>query len=49
MIIGATAHISLEVYVDCDTAASLNSKEDKIEDVLIMHLKGGKDLFVSFL
>ncbi|KAI0240801.1 Inositol polyphosphate 5-phosphatase OCRL [Lamellibrachia satsuma] len=45
--VGATTKISLEVYVDYDTAPSLNSKKDQIEDVLIMHLKGGKDLFIS--
>lgn len=45
--VGATAKVSLEVYVDSDTAPSLNTKKDHIEDVLIMHLKGGKDLFIS--
>ena len=38
----------MEVYVDKTTAPKLNSGVDKLEDILVMHLEGGKDLFVSF-
>ena len=37
------------VYVDKETAAALNSGEDKIDDILVLHLEGGKDFFVSFI
>ena len=38
----------IEVNVDKDTAYLFNSGEEKIEDILVLHLEGGKDLFVSF-
>ena len=37
------------VYVDKETAAALNSGDEKIDDILVLHLEGGKDLFVSFV
>ena len=38
----------IEVYVHKDTAWTFNSGQDKMEDILVLNLKGGKDLFVSF-
>ena len=46
--IGDSCEISLEVFVDKDTAFKLNSGEEKIEDILVLHLHGGKDFFISF-
>ena len=39
--------MQLEVYVNQKTAHTLNSGSDSIEDILVLHLQGGKDLFVS--
>lgn len=38
----------MEVYVDKTTAAKFNSGEEKLEDILVLHLTNGKDSFVSF-
>jgi hypothetical protein len=43
------ASIQLEVYVDKRTAAPLNSGKEKIDDILVLHLEGGKDFFVSLI
>jgi hypothetical protein len=37
------------VYIDKKSAALLNSGKDKLEDILVLHLHGGKDYFISFL
>jgi len=37
----------LEVYVDKKTACKLNSGEDKLYDILVLHLEGGKDIFIT--
>ncbi|XP_076877050.1 inositol polyphosphate 5-phosphatase OCRL isoform X3 [Brachyhypopomus gauderio] len=42
-----TMEISLEVYVSKDSVTLLNSGEDKIEDILVLHLDRGKDYFVT--
>ena len=47
MVSGGECTIQLEVYVNPKTAHTLNSGADKIEDILVLHLEGGKDLFVS--
>ncbi|KAG1954443.1 inositol polyphosphate 5-phosphatase OCRL isoform X2 [Pimephales promelas] len=39
--------ISLEVYVSKDSVTLLNSGEDKIEDILVLHLDRGKDYFIT--
>ncbi|XP_042196561.1 inositol polyphosphate 5-phosphatase OCRL isoform X1 [Callorhinchus milii] len=39
--------ISLEVYVSKDSVTMLNSGEDKIEDILVLHLDRGKDYFIT--
>ncbi|XP_033876258.3 inositol polyphosphate 5-phosphatase OCRL-like isoform X2 [Acipenser ruthenus] len=39
--------ISLEVYVSKDSVTMLNSTEDSIEDILVLHLDRGKDYFLT--
>ncbi|XP_075619932.1 inositol polyphosphate 5-phosphatase OCRL isoform X2 [Balearica regulorum gibbericeps] len=39
--------ISLDVYVSKDSVTLLNSGEDKIEDILVLHLDRGKDYFLT--
>ncbi|ERE85636.1 type II inositol-1,4,5-trisphosphate 5-phosphatase-like protein [Cricetulus griseus] len=39
--------IELELFVNKATATKLNSGEDKIEDILVLHLERGKDYFLS--
>lgn len=44
---GEKCDIKLEVYVDKKTACKLNSGEDKLYDILVLHLEGGKDIFIT--
>ncbi|CAL1542649.1 unnamed protein product [Lymnaea stagnalis] len=44
---GICCEIQIEVYVDKMTAAKLNSGEEKLEDILVLHLSGGKDSFIT--
>uniref|UniRef100_H2YK75 Rho-GAP domain-containing protein n=1 Tax=Ciona savignyi TaxID=51511 RepID=H2YK75_CIOSA len=44
---GDKQDIEFEIYVNKTTSPSLNSREDRIEDILILHLVGGKDFFVT--
>uniref|UniRef100_A0A8C0BGR7 phosphoinositide 5-phosphatase n=1 Tax=Buteo japonicus TaxID=224669 RepID=A0A8C0BGR7_9AVES len=37
----------LEVFVNKSTATHLNSGEEKLEDILVLHLNRGKDYFLS--
>ncbi|NXU59565.1 I5P2 phosphatase, partial [Turnix velox] len=39
--------IELEVFVNKSTATRLNSGEEKLEDILVLHLSKGKDYFLS--
>lgn len=39
--------IFFEVYVSKDSVTLLNSGEDKIEDILVLHLDRGKDYFIT--
>ncbi|CAK8672370.1 unnamed protein product [Clavelina lepadiformis] len=39
--------IEFEVYVNRITASSLNIGSEKLEDILILHLVGGKDFFIT--
>ncbi|KAL4631604.1 inositol polyphosphate 5-phosphatase OCRL-1 isoform X1 [Arapaima gigas] len=39
--------ILLEVHVNKDAVARLNSGEDTLDDILILHLDGGKDYFIT--
>lgn len=44
---GENAYITLEVLVDKKTAWSLNSGLDELYDILVLHLDGGKDIFIT--
>lgn len=44
---GGTKHVRLTVYVDKESARAMNSGDEKLEDILVLHLEGGKDFFVS--
>ncbi|XP_051892634.1 type II inositol 1,4,5-trisphosphate 5-phosphatase isoform X2 [Pristis pectinata] len=44
---GERIEIELEVYVNKMTALSLNMGADRIEDILILHLRRGKDYFLA--
>lgn len=43
----SSIEIELEVYVNKTMATKLNSGEDTIEDILVLHLDRGKDYFLS--
>lgn len=45
--VGDKCDVALEVLVDKRTAAQLNSGADKLYDILVLHLEGGKDLFIT--
>ncbi|XP_046627214.1 inositol polyphosphate 5-phosphatase OCRL isoform X3 [Neodiprion virginianus] len=44
---GEKCDIQLEVHVDKKSACKLNSGEDKLYDILVLHLEGGKDIFIT--
>ena len=44
---GEKQDVSLEIYVDKKTAHALNSGQDKLYDILVLHLMGGKDIFIT--
>ncbi|XP_078372511.1 inositol polyphosphate 5-phosphatase OCRL-like isoform X3 [Oculina patagonica] len=44
---GCTKQVRLTVYVDKESARAMNSGDEKLEDILVLHLEGGKDFFVS--
>ncbi|XP_069133751.1 inositol polyphosphate 5-phosphatase OCRL-like isoform X1 [Argopecten irradians] len=44
---GEGCEIQLKAYVDENSVGKLSSGEDKIEDILVLHLHGGKDFFIS--
>ncbi|RZF36514.1 hypothetical protein LSTR_LSTR008849 [Laodelphax striatellus] len=44
---GEKCDIKLEVYVDKKSACKLNSGQDKLYDILVLHLEGGKDIFIT--
>ncbi|XP_072466095.1 type II inositol 1,4,5-trisphosphate 5-phosphatase isoform X1 [Notamacropus eugenii] len=43
----SSIEIELELFVNKTTATKLNSGEDQIEDILVLHLDRGKDYFLS--
>ena len=49
MVTGEHCEVQLEVYVDKMTAPDLNTSRKKLDDILVLHLEGGKDLFVSMV
>ena len=44
---GERCEVSLEVRVDDRTAAKLNTCQDKLYDILVLHLENGKDIFIT--
>ena len=44
---GENSYIVLEVLVDKNTAWTLNSGSDTLYDILVLHLEGGKDIFIT--
>ncbi|XP_075042346.1 inositol polyphosphate 5-phosphatase OCRL isoform X2 [Mixophyes fleayi] len=42
-----SVEISLDVYVSKDSVTLLNSGQDSIEDILVLHLDRGKDYFLT--
>lgn len=44
---GEKCDVELEVFVDKKIAYKLNAGKDKIYDILVLHLEGGKDLFIT--
>uniref|UniRef100_A0A8D8YIL8 Type II inositol 1,4,5-trisphosphate 5-phosphatase n=1 Tax=Cacopsylla melanoneura TaxID=428564 RepID=A0A8D8YIL8_9HEMI len=44
---GEKCDVKLEVYVDKRCASKMNSGQDKVYDILVLHLEGGKDLFIT--
>jgi len=44
---GEKADVVMEIYVDKKTAHSLNCGQDKLYDILVLHLMGGKDIFIT--
>jgi inositol polyphosphate 5-phosphatase INPP5B/F len=44
---GDKCDILLEVFVDKKSASKLNSGDDKLYDILVLHLEGGKDIFIT--
>uniref|UniRef100_A0A667Z2Z1 phosphoinositide 5-phosphatase n=1 Tax=Myripristis murdjan TaxID=586833 RepID=A0A667Z2Z1_9TELE len=44
---GGRVDIDLEVFVNRSTAPDLNSGQQQIEDILVLHLERGKDYFIS--
>ncbi|XP_054269652.1 inositol polyphosphate 5-phosphatase OCRL-like [Macrosteles quadrilineatus] len=44
---GEKCDIRLEVYVDKKSACKMNSGQDQLYDILVLHLEGGKDIFIT--
>ncbi|XP_067950834.1 inositol polyphosphate 5-phosphatase OCRL-like isoform X2 [Watersipora subatra] len=44
---GEKAVLNITVHVDERTTGELNAGTDSIEDILVLHLEGGKDFFVT--
>ncbi|XP_034009320.1 type II inositol 1,4,5-trisphosphate 5-phosphatase [Trematomus bernacchii] len=44
---GGTVDIDFEAFVNRSTAPELNSGQEQIEDILVLHLERGKDYFIS--
>jgi len=45
---GEVVELHLTVHVDEKTTSQLNTGQDNIDDIIVLHLEGGKDFFVSF-
>jgi len=44
---GEKCEVNIEIHVDKRTAHLLNSGKDKLYDILVLHLLGGKDIFIT--
>ncbi|XP_005098372.1 inositol polyphosphate 5-phosphatase OCRL isoform X2 [Aplysia californica] len=47
ILAGACCEVQVEVYVEKNSAARLNCGEENLEDILVLHLTGGKDSFIT--
>lgn len=47
MFLGQKCDIKLEICVDKRSAWKLNSGDDKLYDILVLHLINGKDIFIT--
>ena len=45
--LGEKCEVNIEIHVDKRTAHLLNSGKDKLYDILVLHLLGGKDIFIT--
>ena len=39
--------VELSVLIDSELVSSFNNGSKKLEDILVLHLEGGKDFFIS--
>ena len=39
--------VELSILIDTELVSSFNSGSEKLEDILVLHLEGGKDFFIS--
>lgn len=46
LVPGQTIEIAFIINVDRATAPELNSGQDKLDDILVLHLENGKDYFI---
>ena len=44
---GERCEVSMEVRVDDRTASKLNTCQEKLYDILVLHLDKGKDIFIT--
>lgn len=47
VISGHGCEIQLKAYIDETCVGKLSTGEDKVEDILVLHLHGGKDFFIT--
>ncbi|CAH1405483.1 unnamed protein product [Nezara viridula] len=47
VIPGEKCEVKVEVRVDKKSAYKLNSGQDQLYDILVLHLEGGKDIFIT--
>lgn len=47
--VGVNMTIEFEIYVNKNSSPALNNMSDKIEDILILHLQGGKLFIYIFI
>ena len=47
IIPGNKLDVELKIYVDTQNASSLNSAKESLNDILVLHLEHGRDLFIT--